>query len=224
MRAVYTLILLVPCFACLVPEDLGHRRDGGLPVSTEAGPGTGTDAGNDASAGDGSVTPGRKRMFVTTKQFTGNLKAEGGGIDGLTSGDAICNREAGQARLPGTFRAWLSTSTVAAKDHVAAVGPWFQVDGTEAFPSASPVDGPRWFPNVTAEGKVLFNFDEAWTGTGSDGKRSLDGSACRDWTSDAVGELGSVGAISSSSEWTAKVIAPTTNACNEPAHIYCFEQ
>ena len=224
MRALYTIILVLPCFACLVPEDLGHRRDGGILVSAEAGPGTGTDAGSDASAGDGSVTLGRKRMFVTTKQFTGNLKAEGGAADGLGSGDAICNREAGDARLSGTFRAWLSTSTVAAKDHVAAVGPWFQVDGTEAFPSASPVDGPRWFPNVTAEGKVLFNFDEAWTGTASDGKRSLDGSACRDWTSDAVGDLGSVGAISSSSEWTAKVIAPTTNACNEPAHIYCFEQ
>lgn len=224
MRALYTLYLALPCFACLVQEDLGHRRDGGLSVSAEAGPGTGTDAGSDASAGDGSVTPGRKRMFVTTKQFTGNLKAEGGGIDGLASGDAICNREAGEARLSGTFRAWLSTSTVAAKDHVAAVGPWFQVEGTEAFPSASPVDGPRWFPNVTAAGKVLFNFDEAWTGTASDGKRSLDGSGCRDWTSDAIGDLGSVGAISSSAEWTAKVIAPTTNACNEPAHIYCFEQ
>lgn len=223
MRAFYTTLVVLPCFGCLVPEDLGHRRDGGLDGAAEAGSGT-NDAGSDASAGDGSVTPGRKRMFVTTQQFTGNLKAAGGGVDGLQGGDAICNREAGEARLSGTFRAWLSTSTVAAKDRVAAVGPWFLVDGTEAFPSASPVDGPRWFPNVTAAGKVLFNFDEAWTGTASDGKRSPDGSACRDWTSDAVGDLGGVGAISSSSEWTAKVIAPTTEACNASAHIYCFEQ
>jgi hypothetical protein len=207
-------------FACLVPEDLGRRGDAGI-APAEAG--IGSDAGADAAT-DAPPNPGRRRMFVTTGQFTGNLKAAGGAADGVAGGDAICNREAGEAGLPGTFRAWLSTSTLAAKDHVAARGPWFLVDGTESFSGASPVDGPRWFPNVTAQGKVLFNFDEAWTGTASNGLRSPDGSGCKDWASDAAADLGGVGSISSSSEWTAKVIAPTTKACNLSAHIYCFEQ
>ena len=50
-----------------------------------------------------STPPPPKYAFVTTWQGDGN-------IGGLAAADAICQTEAEEAELPGTYKAWLSDS------------------------------------------------------------------------------------------------------------------
>jgi hypothetical protein len=47
----------------------------------------------------------------------------------LSGADAICNARAVEGGLPGTYVAWLSTTTVAAKDRLAGARGWIRTDG-----------------------------------------------------------------------------------------------
>jgi len=56
---------------------------------------------------------------------------------GLAGADAICNQHAGDAGLPGTYVAWLSTTTVDARDRLAGARGFVRPDG---LPFADTVD------------------------------------------------------------------------------------
>ena len=71
-----------------------------------------------------------KTVFVTSTTHTGDLKAEGGGATGLAGADNICNARAGEASLPGTYTAWLSTNATDARDRVTQASvPYLQTNG-----------------------------------------------------------------------------------------------
>src|SRR4030095_14491532 len=72
----------------------------------------------------------------TSEAYTGNL-------GGLSGADSICMYHAELAALPGIFRAWLSSSTLAAKDRLTHVGkPYVLVDDTVvAYDWTDLVDG-----------------------------------------------------------------------------------
>lgn len=53
-----------------------------------------------------------------------SLTATNGNMGGLTGADAICQADAATAGKGGTWVAWLSTSTVNAKDRLVDLGPW----------------------------------------------------------------------------------------------------
>ena len=67
-------------------------------------------------------------VFVTSVRRSGHLGAwpEANNKQGLEAGDEICRSLARDAGLsdPNSFVAWLSTSTVDAKDRLATDGPW----------------------------------------------------------------------------------------------------
>jgi hypothetical protein len=70
----------------------------------------------DSGTGDGfvfdSIYPNANFVFVTSRAYTGNL-------GGLAGADAICQTHAAEAGLPGTYVAWLATSTVTAPSRLA---------------------------------------------------------------------------------------------------------
>ncbi len=66
------------------------------------------------------ICPSSKRIFVTSTLYSGNL-------GGLSGADAKCLTAAQSVNLPGTWKAWLSSSTINAIDRIAEVGPWYFV-------------------------------------------------------------------------------------------------
>jgi hypothetical protein len=192
-------------------------------------PDAGTERGFDA-------TRSSKRAFVSSQRYPANLKAAGGQVDGLASADALCQGLADAESLGGTFRAWLSTSTVDAIDHIQGPGPWVRMDGALLFENhaalmtvpndAFDLDERRERPNP---------YYEPWTGTSLGGRRAVRNDAnttCLDWTSTAnsesirgvVGWFGPESAQNpspTSDSWTnsaAGYCAPFTR------RLYCFEQ
>src|SRR4051812_38795722 len=67
---------------------------------------------------------GNNYVFVTSIQQNGNL-------GGLAGADAICQTRASFAGLPGTYRAWLSTTAVDAEARFFhSTSPYVLTDGT----------------------------------------------------------------------------------------------
>jgi hypothetical protein len=65
-----------------------------------------------------------KVVFVTSTVYSGNL-------GGLAGADALCMAQAAVGNLPGTFKAWLSTTTVNAESRLThSAGPYVLQDGT----------------------------------------------------------------------------------------------
>lgn len=64
----------------------------------------------------------RKRIFVTSIAYTGSLKTEGDGVNGLAGANNLCVQAATNAVLGGSWDAWLSDSTIHAKDRFNGIG------------------------------------------------------------------------------------------------------
>src|SRR5690349_8365685 len=90
---------------------------------------------------DGSVVvppdaaPAGLRVFVSSLRYSADLRSAGGQATGLASADHICQTLADAAQIGGTWRAWISTTTVHAIDHILGNGPWYRIDGALAFPN-----------------------------------------------------------------------------------------
>ena len=152
-------------------------------------------------------------VFVTRRRHQANL-------GGLAGADAICQRRAAAAGLPGTdWTAWLSDSTENAIDRIPD-GQYQLVDGTTqvADDKADLTDGFL---------KAAINLDEfgqpwgglVWTGTEEDGTDT--GSNCINWTDNSTGFGGSYGAAGAKDvDWTK--LPYDTALCSERYHLYCF--
>ncbi len=178
------------------------------------------------------------RVFVSSVRYTSNLKTLGGQTTGLASADALCQGLANAARLSGTYRAWLSTSTVDAIDHIEGTGPWHRTDGVMAFPDHA---------SLSATPQVKISHDETgslvdptdgnflvWTGTAVGGRRTppsgaVTNTTCLDWTSTTgapnirgtTGYFGVAAAPGDGPAWTHYV----NGYCGGlTRHLYCFEQ
>jgi cysteine-rich repeat protein len=179
------------------------------------------DDGNDVEDDfcTGSCERRALRVFVTSTKWR-----SGGGLD---SADAFCNTTALSAKLPGTYRAWLSTSTTSAIDHVApnAVLPILRLDATTV--SESPGDlgaGSLLAPiSIDENGDALADppgctENAVWTGTAGNGESS--GNHCADWTL-VMGGAGTLGhQTATDSKWTD---ATCQIDCIAGLHLYCFE-
>jgi len=167
---------------------------------------------------DAPVAPAKHRVFVTSGQFGANL-------GGLAGADAACQGAATAAALGGTWRAWLSTSSVDAIDHIADVSPWYLIDGTTlAFSShaqlggqpSAPIDqnesGHTYDPAVT-------NTSDLVVRTGSVAGRAAE--TCSDWTTTSANSDGTYGFLDDPSTWTAFA----SGQCNTTnGRLYCFQQ
>src|SRR5687767_10315983 len=81
-------------------SDAGPRADSGSPAA---------DSGTTPPQDSGIVITG-KRLFITSGRFNGDLVTESGETDGIAAADAICAQAA--SALGGTWRAWISTTSV----------------------------------------------------------------------------------------------------------------
>jgi len=161
------------------------------------------------------LPPVVKRVFVTSTLQNGNL-------GGLAGGDSICAARASAAGLGGSWRAWLSTSAVNARDRIPDAI-YERVDGARiADDKADLLDGSIANPiNVDENGNTLGGPSVLpWTGTRADGTVSTQ--HCSGWTSAAFGIPGGIvgRGINNNSWWTD--FGPAT--CSGSRQLYCFEQ
>jgi hypothetical protein len=164
---------------------------------------------------------GHNFAFVTAERYVP------GNLGGLAGADAICNGEAAAAGLPGTYVAWLSTSTVAAKDRLGTSRGWVRSDGSPiADTIADLTSGKTLVPiRVTAAGTLAPLNGSAHTVvvTGTTMAGTLASANCVDWTTTAandwVGNANNVGR-----SWTEWFEGPASdgNGCSGQLHLYCF--
>ncbi len=190
--------------------------DGGSGGNGVAGDGfAGTTAGSAGAVG-GSGDPGaRRRIFVTAGAFPGNFYRSAGGLE---AADAQCALSA--AMLGGTWRAWLSGSSVDAIDRIEDVGPWYLVDRTTVvFDSvAQMATGPSSAIDMSERGERLAA-KSVWTGTAAQGTSAPE--TCSDWSSDRATVDGQVGRSNvTGPAWTSS----TVETCALYAALYCVEQ
>jgi hypothetical protein len=164
--------------------------------------------------------------FVTSTTHDGNL----GGLEG---GDAICQARAGEGgslAAPGTYKAWLSTSSTSAENRLThATVPYKLVDGTTIADDWDDLtDGSLDAAfALTQEGGPPAR-TETWTGTDAAG--NFFGDDCVAWTDatppppppDPAETAGTAGNTSEVDfQWTSATIFL---GCNPELHLYCLQQ
>ncbi len=165
-----------------------------------------------------------KKVFVSSAKYTGNLK--GTAANGLAGADNNCQRLAGVVpSLSGkNFKAWLSSSTIAARDRIIHSNLPYTLNDVLSTTVANNwndlTDGTLQNPINKNENGVLVPQGNVWTNTNPDGTISNlnDDRTCRDWTSSSssIGSLFGTTAVDST--WT------SNGPCSSFYYLYCFEQ
>ncbi len=168
-----------------------------------------------------------KKIFITSSHGTGDLggwpDATTAGKTGIAAGDAICQARAAAAGLANAanFKAWLSDSTVDARDHIISNGPWVRLDGVPvANTKADLTDGSIFTAVNLTETGVYIGLTGArvvWTGTGSDGIKTAY--TCNGWTNTGTTAT-TGGALSAGTSWANDDVM----SCGYNfASLYCIE-
>lgn len=165
--------------------------------------------------------------------------APNGNLGGITGADMACQQAALDARLPGTYMAWLtggagSSAPVTRFASTEFVG-WYRdtsgggiAEGWSGLTTA--VDGNYLQTAIRRRadktGLPTNNNPLVWTNTNPDGSQRDPGTHCSDWMSDVAAGMGHVGQSSAqasdmplSERWTD--VFPLT--CGVPAWLYCFQ-
>jgi hypothetical protein len=162
-------------------------------------------------------------MFVTNATYRGDL-ARDPGTTGRVVADMHCNDAAHAAGLPGTYVAWLSTTTdhpsVTPMKGVAVVFPRAcEVLAADAIALSGLTKLPL-APNSTELGGTLANPCYVWSDTTVSGT-SFGATTCDEWSSIDASTQGSVGDCSSVDyEWATWGVLQCDNG---NAHLYCLQ-
>ena len=152
-------------------------------------------------------------VFVTSNNtFTGNL-------GGLSGADATCTAASTAAGLPGTYKAFLSTTTTSAASRLGSARGWIRVDGLPFTDTvADMAAGQVYYPiGVTELGTA--STGTAWTATNGDGTFGGATSDCLDWTSASASDSGTGGAATGGSGGFTEDFG---TQCNSTESLYCF--
>ncbi len=190
-------------------------------AGTDGAPATPDGGAPDTGSAEGGV---HKRVFVSAGGKDGDLvtqaKLEDTKFtgDGVAAADLLCGLEASKAGLPGTFRAWISTSQVGAASRFVDKAPRYSALDVEILTN---IGSPPVVAIPDVKGAALPTPSLVWTGTGSDGMWSSGGGDCGAWASATPVVKGLVGdPNATSTAWTnSKSVAcsPTT------ARLYCIQ-
>lgn len=155
-------------------------------------------------------------VFVSSTTSSGNF-------GGLSGADASCNTLAGNAGLDGTFVAWLSSSTIDAKDRIVDAE-YRLVNGTTVVANdlADLIDGSLDNKIDMNENGVGSLNNNVWTGTESDGTEDSAANTCSGWTNgDGDPNRGQMGASNQTGgNWTVNGNA----FCSASSlSFYCFQ-
>ncbi|MBZ0231777.1 MAG: DUF1554 domain-containing protein [Deltaproteobacteria bacterium] len=165
------------------------------------------------------LSGGANFVFVTTDSLGPTT------FSPLANADAACMAEAAAAGLPGTYRAWLSSSTVDAKDRLGTARGWVRVDGQPVADRVEDIVAG----NLIAPIRLLATGEPATlngaghtvvlTGTQADGTHAP--TTCSDWTSG--GGMVRVGnANNTARTWTDWFDGDAFDCGSNSAAIYCF--
>jgi len=164
-----------------------------------------------------------KRVFISSEMYHG-------AFGGLAGADGRCQSLADAAGIGGTWRAWLSTNTVDAKDRIADALYYNQGPSERsiiAFSKGDLIDGSiRNLIKYNENGN--FTNGRVWTGTNSNGEARQFGSTyynCNHWTSASSSLVGRIGTnLQRDGGWTSSSNLQCHWDYNTRAHLYCFEE
>ena len=206
VRVILTLGVLT--LGCSEPHDIDSQADARVASDAQAGT-------TDAQVTD--ATPERSRIFVTSAQFAGNL-------GGLAGADAICQGAADSGNLGGSWRAWLSTESVDAINHIQDHAPWYLPDRTTlVFASHAQLRGSASAPIGHDEYGAFDPFGipisdrVVQTGTRS----GIAEWTCNSYTTGSAGVQGSYGFLDEVSFWS---FSGSGRCDSGNGRLYCFEQ
>ncbi|HWO13438.1 MAG TPA: hypothetical protein VNN80_28250, partial [Polyangiaceae bacterium] len=152
--------------------------------------------------------------FVTSATTTGDL----GGRQG---GDALCNQLAAAAGQPGSYVAWLSTSTESAVDRMRGSRGWIRPDGLPVVDTLDDFQGDMFYPiRVDQLGRDVGTLSVLTASTGAGRLGPPGGVPCGDFTSGLAG--GSVVDGGNTNAIGFRFSSFNQAACNVPRPIYCF--
>ena len=156
---------------------------------------------------------GNNYVFVTSTQQNGNL-------GGLAGADAICQARASSVGLPGTYRAWLSTTAVDAEARFFhSPSPYVLTDGTTVVANNwdDLVDGTLAEAITMTEQAILAVPRQSFTGSFSNGTHT--GDDCNAWTSASSGLIGTISSNSFTTNWS----NTGTSSCATARSLYCIQ-
>ncbi len=159
--------------------------------------------------------------------FVTSLEYQGGDLGSLSAGDAQCANRADDAGLPDPlkFKAWLSDSTVSARDRlVLGRGRIVLVNGL-VFAAGwdAVIAGDLQNPLAVTEKSETYE-GGVWTGTQFDGAAAVGADHCEDWTNSSPVHLGFWGRSDEiSASWTYSDI-DNPIPCGDDYPIYCFQE
>jgi len=168
-------------------------------------------------------------LFVTSEVFLGDLSSTNPNYmppdapNPLALADAHCAQFAIAAGLPGTYKAWLSTTDESATARLGLTmfaGEFVRTDGQTLAIGWDGLTSGMLANDVYINeyGDPILDFTETWTGTKADGTSS--DSNCSGWESAMNSAQGDVGAATSSdSTWT----KASTQSCNGERRFYCIQ-
>mgnify|MGYP003393245104 CR=1 FL=1 len=203
-------------------------------ASTQESLDVGSTAPNSSTNPTPTPTPGatNKRVFVSSQKFNGIL-------GGLTGADNKCQVLATTAKLGGTWKAWLSDSSVSVSSRLTqSTAPYVRLDGKIVannwtdltdwqLQNAIEIDemGRKTSEGVQKSTKTVSS-PGAWTGSNASG--NIKTPNCNNWTSRSTKVEGIGGDISQVFfGWTDAWITggnPSFAKCSDSHHLYCFEQ
>ena len=191
MRRILALVLLCAC--------------GEAPILTDGGSG-------EVDAGPAKSDAGL-RAFVTSKAFTGNLRAEANApSSGYEGANTLCKQHAADAGLKGSFVAFVGSSLTSPASRISASGPWSKQlpDGGRTVVLVNLNSAPVANVDVDERGRKVSG--DVWTGK--------SGPACTDWRADTgTGSIGSP-SVSGGTGWQDVGSKP----CNLKFSLLCLEQ
>jgi hypothetical protein len=160
---------------------------------------------------------------VTSATYDGSID----GANGLAGADSKCAALATSAGLPtGTYKAWLSTSTVDAVSRLGSARGFIRTDGSPFADQVSDITSGKILntlnldetgTNVTQPGNA-----NAWTGSTNAGTAVAD-TTCVDWTSSSGMVQGEIGHTDGGpTMWSDE---SGSFSCNDGVqmHLYCFD-
>lgn len=160
--------------------------------------------------------PDDKLVFVTSQKYSGNL----GGLSGANS---ICQARGIEAGYTGTFKAWVSTSTVSAASQIPNGVAFRLLNGTLVADNKidlldGTVDNPINLTELNAVVTGTTGNERVFTGTNPNG--TANASTCQNWTSNSSLQNGRWGdTLSTNSYWTSR----GSVACSNLRRLYCFQ-
>lgn len=177
-----------------------------------------TPSGTDAGVVDAALVDAAPVQTGPLKAFASS-EIVSGALGGLAGADALCNKLAKAAALPGTYVAWISVSGTNAVDRVKSNGPWQLVNGTTVATTKADLTKGSLTSRFDKDEKGATPpaaEDRVWTATSANG--TFSGPDCNGWTGGGSGLVGE--AEQTNGGWTAL----TNEACSEVNRVYCLQQ